>query len=98
MEVYLTITAISYAILNIYVTMRINKAYYMKEERRKLHKKFIWIVPFLGPLIIKSFWMKKEDKELDVMTKDKRKLPKSRNSDIRPDFNSLGGGSGGSFL
>ena len=77
MESFLILAIVAYIILNIYVTKKINKAFYLKEERRKLHKKLIWIIPFLGPWVINSFWKVKKDKELEVMTKDKRKIDKS---------------------
>ena len=77
MEYLAAAIAIVYILLNIYVTRKINKAYYLKEERRKLHKIFIWIIPFLGPLMIKSFWQEKKNETMEVMTKDKRKIDKS---------------------
>ena len=77
MNLFLVMIAIIYLSLNIYVTRKINKACYLNEERRKLHKRFIWMLPFLGPLIIKSFWQEKEKDGLEIMTKDKRKIDKS---------------------
>ena len=71
------VVAFLYVFINIYVTKRINKALYLKEERRRLHKKFIWYLPFIGPLIIRGFWKTREDKDLEVMTKSKRKIDKS---------------------
>lgn len=60
-----------------YVNDRINKSLYLNESRRNSHKIFIWIIPFLGPLIIRSFWKKREDNEMEIMTKEKRKQDKS---------------------
>lgn len=63
-----------YLALNIYVTYKINRANYLTEERRSLHKRLVWILPFLGPFLIKSFWsdekpitkaMTKKDRETD---------------------------------
>jgi hypothetical protein len=45
---------------------------YMDEERRKLHKKFIWLVPFVGPLLIAGFWRKAKKVKFDTMTKQQR--------------------------
>ena len=61
-----------YLILNIYVLEKISHAYYLSESRRKIHKWFIWIVPFFGPLIIHSFWTGKK-KKLETKTKHNRK-------------------------
>ena len=66
-----------YNILNLYVRNRINNSIYLDENRRKLHQKLIWILPFLGPIIIYGFWRNKSKDELDVMTKAKRKQDKS---------------------
>lgn len=79
MEIIILISFSLYVILNIVITQKINQAYYVKEERRTLHKKLIWILPFIGPLLIKSHW--KKSKELEVMTKDKRGKSKGRNTD-----------------
>ena len=49
---------IVYVLLNLFVTIRINKANYLNEERRRIHKRFIWLIPFVGPLLIKGFWTK----------------------------------------
>lgn len=64
-----------YISLNTYVTIKINKANYLKEERRRLHKKLIWIVPFLGPLAIRSFWSEGKV-EIKAVTKKDRKIDK----------------------
>lgn len=61
-----------YISLNIYVSKRIKKARYLDEQRRKLHLRLIWFVPFLGPWIIKSFWKKPPDK-LEIMFGEDRK-------------------------
>ena len=65
----------AYLIFNIYVTIRINKSYYLSEERRKLHKIIIWLVPFIGPLILVNFWTRKKIK-MDTMTKVEREKKK----------------------
>lgn len=44
----------------------------MDEERRRLHKKFIWIVPFVGPLVILGSWRKRKKVKFDTMTKQQR--------------------------
>jgi hypothetical protein len=66
------ITATVYIILNLFVTGRINKSYYLNEERRGLHKKLIWVIPFLGPLMIIGFWRKTRKMKVDIMTKEQR--------------------------
>lgn len=62
-----------YILLNLYVTKRINKAYYVQEERRKFHKKFIWFVPLLGPFLIRGFWQAGKNKPIETVTKEERK-------------------------
>ena len=64
-----------YVLLNIFVTIRINKSDYLNEERRKLHRRLIWLFPFLGPLLISGFWTKSKPK-LETMTKEKREKNK----------------------
>ena len=61
-----------YILLNVFVTKRINKSYYLSEEMRSLHKKFIWFLPILGPLIIKNFWRKPKTNNIQVNTKSQR--------------------------
>jgi hypothetical protein len=70
------ILVLAYIGLNFYVDKRIREAHYLSLDRKKLHRKFIWILPFLGPWLIRSFW-KKPEGDMEVMTKDKRKLKKS---------------------
>jgi heme/copper-type cytochrome/quinol oxidase subunit 2 len=66
-----------YFVFNIYVRYRIKKYPYASEKRRAKHNVIIWILPFIGPFLIKIFWQKKVDKEIEVMTKSKRKTSKS---------------------
>lgn len=79
MEIYLIIliTLLVYYFFTLYVQRRIGKSLYLDEKRRILHKKMIWILPFLGPIIIRGFWKKRKEKKLEVMTKSKRKIDKS---------------------
>lgn len=44
----------------------------MDEEMRRLHRRFIWFVPFVGPLIIAGFWRKAKKVNFDTMTKQQR--------------------------
>jgi hypothetical protein len=71
MIIFCALAAI-YVGFNLFVTQRISKAFYMDEERRKLHKKFIWLVPFVGPLLIAGFWRKAKKVKFDTMTKQQR--------------------------
>ena len=66
------IALLIYVLLNGYVTKRLNKSYYINEEMRSLHKKFIWFLPFLGPLIIKNFWKKPKTNNVQTNTKTQR--------------------------
>ena len=59
--------------INIYVNSKISKAYYLQEERRKIHKLLIWIIPFLGALMIRSHWKKRDKNDIKVVTKTSRK-------------------------
>jgi hypothetical protein len=67
-----SIVAALYTGFNLFVTKRINKAYYIDEERRRLHKKFIWVVPFVGPIVIFGSWRKRRKVKFDAMTKQQR--------------------------
>ncbi len=71
----LSITAV-YILLNLYVTSRIRKAHYSSVERRNLHLKLIWVLPFVGPLLIIGYWRKTKNKNVVIMTKDQRKTNK----------------------
>lgn len=74
MPYYLSITVIClYISLNIYVQKKIDNGSYLKEERKELHKILIWLVPFLGPLMIKHFWDSRCKINTDVITKKDRK-------------------------
>lgn len=66
------IALLMYISLNVFVTKRINKSYYLSEEMRSLHKIFIWFVPFLGPLLIKNFWRKPKTNSIQTNTKTQR--------------------------
>lgn len=77
MKIFLALIGFAYIIINIYVTIKINKALYLRKEMKKSHKIFIWIFPFFGPLIIKSYWRKQKDKKLEINTKDKRNIDNS---------------------
>ncbi len=37
-----------------------------------LHKKMIWFLPFIGPLLIKGFWARNSKERFDTMTKAQR--------------------------
>ena len=67
-----TLAAI-YILLNLYVINRIRKSYYVQEERREFHKKFIWLLPFIGPFLIRSFWQTRKDKPIETVTIEERK-------------------------
>ena len=64
-----------YLTVNIFVNSKIDKAYYLDESRRDIHKKLIWIVPFLGALMIKTHWKthKKEDTKATILANRKNK-------------------------
>jgi hypothetical protein len=36
-----------------------------------MHKKLIWILPFIGPVLISGFWTKRK-KRMGVQTKERR--------------------------
>jgi hypothetical protein len=65
-----------YILVNMYVTGRINKSYYLSEERRRLHKKLIWFTPFIGPLLIRGYWKTEKNKKLETITKEDREKKK----------------------
>lgn len=64
---------IAYVVINLLVSKRINQAHYIEEERRLLHKKLIWIIPFFGAWMLRSFWKVKPTRQLDVITRKDRK-------------------------
>lgn len=68
---------LAYLCLNLYVNYRISSSLYLDEDRRKLHRIFIWLLPFIGPLMIRNFWKKKKPSRLEIITKDKRKTDNS---------------------
>ena len=72
----LSIIGIVYIILNLYVTKRINRSYYLTDQRRAIHKILIWYLPFIGPLLTIGFWRKERKVKFDTMTKDQRKNDK----------------------
>jgi len=74
MEITIGVLFIVYLILNVYVSKKINNAFYLKEERKRLHKVLIWLIPFIGPYAIKSFWSSKQNEGLKVITKKDRKI------------------------
>jgi hypothetical protein len=59
-------------LFNLFVTRRINSAFYLEERRRRFHKNFIWLAPFVGPIIIKGFWRKTHAVKFVTMTKQLR--------------------------
>ncbi len=61
-----------YLVLNVFVTKRINKSIYVNEEMKKLHKRLIWVLPFLGPVLIKNFFRKPKTKKIQTNTKTQR--------------------------
>jgi hypothetical protein len=93
MPIAILISLPLYIILNLIVSKKINQAYYLKEERRSLHKKVIWIIPFLGPLLIKSHWSKNEEK-LKVTTEANRRNKRGNNTDNWESLTGYGGGGG----
>lgn len=70
--------ALLYIVVNIYVLRKINKAAYLKEERRSLHKVIIWVIPFLGALLLRGFWKKVIG--IKVVIKKDRKVNRNHTS------------------
>ncbi len=95
MNLFLFIPALVgiYIILNLFFGRRINSALYLKEERREFHKKLIWFLPFIGPLIIKSFWSGKTERPLEINARSKRKNPTGSGIDNWKNTTGLGGNS-----
>ena len=65
---------LAYVLLNLWVTKKIERAKYYKEERKALHKRVIWMVPFLGPLMLRGFWKDRGKAKMEIITKVKRKI------------------------
>ena len=76
MEIVLAIGLLSYVSLNLYVGRKIRVARYGSEDRRQLHQRFIWLLPFLGPLLIKSYWQSAKAQP-EVITRGQRKTNSS---------------------
>jgi hypothetical protein len=72
----ISILGIAYILLTLYVTRRVKKSFYLNEERRAFHKKLIWAIPFLGPLMIIGFWKKERKVNFETMTKEDREKRK----------------------
>ncbi|MGD1848329.1 MAG: hypothetical protein ACFB10_23290 [Salibacteraceae bacterium] len=81
MSYLLWCVALAYVGLNLWVTRKINKARYLEEDRRKTHRIFIWLLPFLGPLLIRRFWKTPTSGKLEIMTKSDRKKRSGGNTD-----------------
>lgn len=73
--IWIFITAL-YVLVNLSVTKKITAAVYLNEDRRNLHKKIIWIIPFLGAWMLRAYWKTKQKKQLTTTTKQNRKLEK----------------------
>lgn len=78
----LTIFFTAYVATNFWVYSSIQRADYASEERRQVHKYLIWILPFFGAFMIRSFWKKPEKLKLEVMTKAKRNIDKNNPAEI----------------
>jgi hypothetical protein len=61
-----------YLVLNVFVTKQINKSIYVNEEMKRLHKRLIWVLPFLIPVLIKNFWKKPKTNKIQTNTKTQR--------------------------
>ena len=77
MEIFLILLLALYAIINIRVTKKIDEALYLNEKSRKLHKKIIWILPFLGALLTKDSWQEQKGNDIEITTKSSKKINKS---------------------
>jgi hypothetical protein len=67
-----SIIVLIYLALNIYVSNRLSKSFYLNEERRGLHKKLIWFIPFIGPALLYGFWKPNNKVRIETMTKEQR--------------------------
>jgi hypothetical protein len=76
MIILISTTITFYIIVNVYVAGRINRSYYTNLERRALHKKLIWFLPFIGPLMLREFWRKGKAITNETITKDQREKSK----------------------
>ncbi len=75
-KLIIAVLIIIYILFNIYVNIKINKAVYFDEERRHIHKILIWLIPFIGPLMFRSFWKKHDPNEMKVISKATSKKKK----------------------
>lgn len=76
MKIVIVSVFIAYILFTFYVNNKINKAVYFDEERRSIHKKLIWILPFIGSLMIRNFWKKQDPKDMKVISKTTSKKSK----------------------
>jgi hypothetical protein len=68
------IALLVYFLFTYHIQLKIESANYLDEDRRRLHKRLIWVIPFIGPQLIRSYWQKsKKQKSLEVKTKGSRK-------------------------
>lgn len=70
-QIIILLIIAAYFFFTFYVYKRIGQARYINEDRRKTHRKLIWFLPFIGPLMIRGFWTKQK-KRMGVQTRSKR--------------------------
>ncbi|GAA0190803.1 hypothetical protein GCM10009122_52750 [Fulvivirga kasyanovii] len=70
---FVVIISVAYLLFSIYVNAKVNKGYYFSEKRRSAHRWLIWMIPFLGAILIKGHWQPKRNYQAEVMTKNERK-------------------------
>jgi hypothetical protein len=70
---YFAAATIAYLAFTFYVSLKVKKAEYKDLERKKIHQVFIWLLPFMAPLLIKSYWLTRKKVKLVANTKGNRK-------------------------
>ena len=68
---------ITYILCNLVISKRLKKAYYPDKAMQTRHLKLIWLLPFIGPLMLYSFWKKSKPKKMKINTKENRKTESS---------------------
>jgi hypothetical protein len=69
---------ILYFLSNVIISKRLKKAYYPDKAMLSLHLKLIWLLPFIGPLMLYSFWKTSKPTKLKINTKENRKTESSQ--------------------
>lgn len=62
-----SIVFILYVLSNVFISKRLKNSYYPNKAMQSLHLKLlIWLLPFIGPLMLYSFWKKSKPTKMKI--------------------------------